>query len=112
MERHSDLQHSKLRNYLIIKYKKKALYKSGMKPLARSLIYDKDWKRSSYACEYYANEMRIEGRKSKYYKTLGFKYDFNFDNDTVQFCSCFPYTYTTLCNWMSSLESPKVFSFR
>ena len=85
-----------------IKYKKRALYKQGMKPLARS-IYDKDWKRSCYNCEYYSNQMRMQARKGKYYKTLSFKYDFNFDNDTVQFSSCFPYSYTTLCNWLNGL---------
>ena len=83
-----------------------------MKPLTRSLVYDKDWKRSSYNCNYYVNEMKIEGRKGKYYKTLTFRYDFNFENDTVQFCPCFPYTYSMLCNWISLQESYKVDYFR
>ena len=79
-----------------------------MKPLARSLVNDKNWKRSFHGIEYFANEMRMEGRKGKYYKTLSFKYDFNFNNDNVQFSSCYPYSYADLCHWLQTLDSPKV----
>ena len=81
-----------------------------MKPLTRSLPFDKNWKRGSYKVEYYINELRMEGRKKKYYKTLSFNYDFIFENDTVQICSAYPYTYDTFFSWMQNLNSPKVTS--
>lgn len=60
--------------------------------------------------EYYINEIRMEGRKKKYYKTLSFSYDFIFENDTVQFCYTYPYTYETFNTWIKGLNSPKVSS--
>ena len=47
-----------------------------MKPLTRSLVHDKHWNRRCYQVEYFLNEIRMEGRKRKYYKTLSFSYDF------------------------------------
>ena len=72
-----------------------------MKPLARSLVYDKDWKRSCHSCNYYANEMRMENRKGKYYKTLTFKYDFNFE--TTLFNSVLVFLIPTPCCVIGSI---------
>lgn len=54
------------------------------------------------------NQIQMEGRKAKYYKTLSFKYDFVFENDTVQFCSIFPYSYDNLNSFVKELDSSKV----
>jgi len=54
----------------------------------------------------------MEGRKAKYYKTLSFKYDFVFDNDTVQFCYAYPYTYDNFNNFIKELDNSKVLSPR
>ncbi len=49
-----------------------------MKPLSKSLVYDKVWKRNTHNVEYYGSEIIMEGRKSKYYKVLSFKYNFSY----------------------------------
>jgi hypothetical protein len=73
-------------------YKKDSLFLHGMKPLVRSLIHDKAWKRGTYNISYESNDILVEGRKVRYYKTLTFKYDFNYENDTTQFAYTYPYT--------------------
>lgn len=75
-----------------MQYKKDSLFKEGMKPVTRS-VHDKNWKRSCHNVEYFISEMHMEGRKSKCYKILSFKYDFIFEGDTVQFAYCLPYSY-------------------
>ena len=91
-----------------MQYKKESLFKEGMKPVSKSLLRDKNWKRSCHKVEYFINDMRMEGRKKKFYKTLSFQFDFNFEEDVVQFCYCYPYCYDTLIQWISTLDSPKV----
>ncbi len=61
-----------------MQYKKESLFKHGMKPLSKSLVYDKVWRRNTHNVEYYGSEIIMEGRKSKYYKVLSFKYNFNY----------------------------------
>lgn len=50
----------------------------------------------------------MEGRKSKCYKILSFKYDFIFEGDTVQFAYCLPYSYEKLNNFLKTINSSKV----
>ena len=92
-QRDSEVQHRQLRKATPMQYKKDSLFKHGMKPLSKSLVFDKNWKRSCHGVEYYPSDIRIEGRKSKYYKVLTFRYSFLFEGDSVQFCSCLPYSY-------------------
>jgi hypothetical protein len=58
--------------------------------------------------EYFASEMRMEGRRAKRYRVLSFKYDFIREEDTVQFCYCLPYPHAALTTFLSTLDSPKV----
>ena len=50
----------------------------------------------------------MQARKAKYYKILSFKYDFNFENDRVQFCSSYPYSTQTLEKFVNGIHSQKV----
>lgn len=43
----------------LIQYKKDSLFKSGMKPLTKSIVYDKSWKRNCHNVEYYTSEIRM-----------------------------------------------------
>lgn len=58
-----------------MQYKNDSLFKTGMKPQSKSLVYDKNWKRSSFNVEYYISDILMEN-SSKYYKILSFKYNF------------------------------------
>jgi len=80
--------------------------------MTKSLVFDKNWKRSCHNIQYFTNQIQMEGRKAKYYKTLSFKYDFVFDNDTVQFCYAYPYTYDNFNNFIKELDNSKVLSPR
>lgn len=78
-----------------------------MKPITKS-SFDKGWKRNCHKVEYFIDQLQMEGRKQKYYKTLSFRYDFLHANDTVQFCPCLPYPYETLAAFVKNLSSSKV----
>ena len=84
------------------------MYNSGMKPITKSLVHDKMWKRSCHGVKYYPSDLRMEGQTRKCYRVLEFKYDFIFPNDSVQFASSLPYTYATLEDFLKSQSSPRV----
>ena len=50
----------------------------------------------------------MEGNKKQCYKILSFKYDFLYENDTVQFSYHMPYTYEMMTNFIKEISSPKV----
>ncbi len=63
-----------------------------MKPLIKSLKYDRFWKRAGYSLNYSTNYIKTESSLKKNYKTLSFTYDFLFEKDEVQFAYSFPYS--------------------
>ena len=48
--------------------------------------------------------MRKDYQYTKYYHTLTFTYEFGYDNDTVFFSYCYPYSYTDLQNDITKIE--------
>ena len=53
------------------------------------------WHRACKDINYFKNQIIKDG-KSKYFYTLTFTYDFKYENDSVFFAYCFPYTFTDL----------------
>lgn len=57
------------------------------------------WHRGCNNISYFANTIRKDAlsvTNNKTYFTLTFSYDFEYDDDTVFFSYCFPYTYSDL----------------
>ncbi|VEV54657.1 zinc-carboxypeptidase, putative [Plasmodium vinckei vinckei] len=93
------------------------LYKEGYSPLVFSECKNKfeniQWERNAYNIKY------IKNNKSRYFNskkncieklsyttyTLEFSYDFMYTCDTVYFSSCYPYTYSYLMEYLSSIKS-------
>ena len=63
------------------------------------------WHRSCYDISYFKNTIRKETNKDKYYYTATFTYDFLFNDDTVFFSYCFPYTYSDMTKDLQVLQS-------
>lgn len=91
-----------------MQYKRESLFGQGLKPLTRSLVWEKGWRRGCHGVEYFAGELRMEGRRAKRYRVLSFKYDFAREEDRVQFCYCPPYPHARLAAFLAALDSPKV----
>jgi len=86
--------------------KNDSLYTKGMKPLAKSLAAGGLWTRSGNCVAYYLNsyERPVSSSKSpRYYYTLTFTYTFEAPNDKVYFAHCYPYTYSDLYDFLSTL---------
>ena len=62
------------------------------------------WHRGCTNISYYANNIKKEPSLTKTYYTLTFTYDFEYDNDTVFFSYCFPYTYTDLMDDLTAID--------
>ena len=43
-----------------------------------------------------------------YFYSLSFTYDFHYDNDTVFFAYCYPYTYSDLTNDLTHIEKDSI----
>lgn len=96
----------------LMKYE--SLYNNGMKPLVYSCNKKKslglDWHRDCSAISYFRNatprKFTLPGSKqSKYYYTLTFTYTFAYQNDTVYFAHCFPYSYTDLTRFLGEISN-------
>ena len=87
-----------------------SLYNEGMKILIYSerMAQENDigWQRGGINIGYYENGIIKESKKkaSSYY-TLTFTYQFPFDQDTVYFAYCYPYSYTELCDDLNKICS-------
>ncbi|CAG9328181.1 unnamed protein product [Blepharisma stoltei] len=86
-----------------------SLYNDGMKPL----VYSKklceltgiDWHRAGENISYYRNNItRNDSAKKECYFSLSFSYEFLYEDDTVFFAHCFPYTYTDLQNFLTKSQ--------
>lgn len=82
-----------------------SLYNEGMKILVYSekmaALKDIGWHRSGTKISYYMNGIRKDEKKSangifRSYYTHTFTYNFEYENDTVYFAYCYPYTFTDL----------------
>lgn len=79
--------------------KKDSLFNYGMKVLMYSNKKYKDmnvgWFRDGVDINYYPNNIVRTAKGDSFY-TLTFTYDFPYDNDSVLFAYCFPYTYSEM----------------
>ena len=64
------------------------------------------WHRACTDINYFKNNIR-KGETKRFYYTLTFTYDFEYDNDTVFFAYCFPYSYKDLKKDISEIERVK-----
>lgn len=85
-----------------------SLYNHGMQPCVFSRkqhdARGRGWHRDGHGICYYKNDTRVmEMRGERYYYTLTFSWTAEYDHDTVLFAHCFPYTYTDLQNYITSL---------
>ena len=86
-----------------------SLYNYGMKVLwlshQKKANEGVDWYRDGQNILYYKNWFRREGKfgMEKSYYTLTFTYTFPYDQDTVYFWYSLPYTYTDLCDDLTSV---------
>ena len=75
-----------------------SLYSHGMKVLSYSIknsdLNNVGWRRVGKNISYVQNNYKRKGSGSYY--TLSFTVTFDFDDDSVYFAHCFPYTYTDL----------------
>jgi hypothetical protein len=62
------------------------------------------WHRACTDISYFKNQVRKDFQFTRYYNTLTFTYEFEYDNDTVFFAYCFPYSYTDLQNDIERIE--------
>lgn len=93
------------------------LYKEGYSPLVfsecKNIFENIQWERNAYNIKY------IKNNKSRYFNTkkncieklsyttytLEFSYDFMYTCDTVYFSSCYPYTYSYLMEYLTSIKN-------
>jgi len=54
------------------------------------------WHRGCSDIKYFKNQVRKDLVHQKFYHTLTFTHEFEFDEDTVFFAYCYPYSYTDL----------------
>jgi len=85
--------------------KTKSLYREGMTPVVRSTSRPK-WQRMPAKAVYY-----YKSPKNPAMYTLSFVFLFDNDQDTYYFAYCFPYTYTTLQQYLFQLEQRKMSYF-
>lgn len=71
-----------------------------------STLGGKEWKRKGQNIFYHKNAIRREGQ-NKCYCTLSFSYNFDKENDTVDFAHAVPYTYSRMLQLIKKVESSK-----
>ena len=91
-----------------------SLYNEGMKILVYSERHaaqkDIGWHRAGTKIHYYQNGIRKDEKKSstsvfKSYYTHTFTYNFEYEDDTVYFAYCYPYTYSDLQDDINAIMS-------
>lgn len=101
-------------NFKIVNFvKENSLYSEGMKPLVRSkrreISGGETWVREGTNISYVrSTEIRKkvgESGEVQYFYVLSFTYEFEFWYDTVYFAYSYPYTYSDLVRYLSSLSS-------
>lgn len=96
--------------FTIINFTKPAsLYNRGMRPLFYSEKEAKTnnigWRRIGEQIKYYRNNPGQDGR---HYFSLTWTFQFPHSNDTCYFAHCYPYTYTNLQEYLSSINNDPV----
>ncbi|XP_054843726.1 cytosolic carboxypeptidase 3 [Eublepharis macularius] len=86
-----------------------SLYNRGMRPLlyseAEAKIHKVGWQRTGDAIKYYKNNLSQDGRQ---YFSLTWTFQFPHDRDTCYFAHCYPYTYSNLQDYLSTIaRDPK-----
>ena len=90
--------------------KLETLFNKGLKVLCFS-NHMKKWTRRTKNNYYFVNGMTIEEKKL-YTLTFGYDIDYNFNEETLYFSYCFPYTYTNLQNYLSFILNNPIYSQR
>ncbi|CAM1319123.1 AGBL2 (predicted) [Pycnogonum litorale] len=94
-------------------HKSSSLYSMGMRPLFYSVknatLNNVGWIRVGYDISYCKNENCSEDANSSGLPTytMSFSFDFPYDDDTVYFAHCYPYTYTDLQNYLRDMHNDK-----
>ncbi|XP_058580189.1 cytosolic carboxypeptidase 3 isoform X8 [Neofelis nebulosa] len=96
--------------FTIINFTKAAsLYNRGMRPLFYSekeaKAHNIGWQRIGDQIKYYRNNQGQEGR---HYFSLTWTFQFPHNKDTCYFAHCYPYTYTNLQEYLSSINNDSV----
>ncbi|XP_045351691.1 cytosolic carboxypeptidase 3 isoform X3 [Leopardus geoffroyi] len=96
--------------FTIINFTKPAsLYSRGMRPLFYSekeaKAHNIGWQRIGDQIKYYRNNQGQEGR---HYFSLTWTFQFPHNKDTCYFAHCYPYTYTNLQEYLSSINNDSV----
>ncbi|XP_036184508.1 cytosolic carboxypeptidase 3 isoform X1 [Myotis myotis] len=96
--------------FTIINFTKPAsLYNRGMRPLFYSekeaKTHNIGWQRIGEQIKYYRNNPGQDGR---HYFSLTWTFQFPHSNDTCYFAHCYPYTYTNLQEYLSSINNDPV----
>ncbi|XP_054582432.1 cytosolic carboxypeptidase 3 isoform X3 [Eptesicus fuscus] len=96
--------------FTIINFTKPAsLYNRGMRPLFYSekeaKTHNIGWRRIGEQIKYYRNNPGQDGR---HYFSLTWTFQFPHSNDTCYFAHCYPYTYTNLQEYLSSINNDPV----
>uniref|UniRef100_A0A9L0JKV8 AGBL carboxypeptidase 3 n=1 Tax=Equus asinus TaxID=9793 RepID=A0A9L0JKV8_EQUAS len=96
--------------FTIINFTKPAsLYNRGMRPLFYSEKEAKShnigWKRIGDQIKYYRNN---QGQDGRHYFSLTWTFQFPHNKDTCYFAHCYPYTYTNLQEYLSSINNDPV----
>lgn len=86
-----------------------SLYNRGMRPLFYSekeaKSHNVGWQRIGDQIKYYRNNPGQDGR---HYFSLTWTFQFPHNNDTCYFAHCYPYTYTNLQEYLSSINNDPV----
>jgi hypothetical protein len=77
------------------------LFSKGLKVLCFSSV-KKIWNRHTRLNYYFSNGLNVEEKKL-YNLTFTYDLNYNFTEENLYFAYCFPYTYTNLQNYLSSL---------
>nr|XP_035956331.1 cytosolic carboxypeptidase 3 isoform X2 [Halichoerus grypus] len=96
--------------FTIINFTKPAsLYNRGMRPLFYSekeaKAHNIGWQRIGDQIKYYRNNQGQEGR---HYFSLTWTFQFPHNKDTCYFAHCYPYTYTNLQEYLSTINHDSV----
>ncbi|XP_010082759.1 PREDICTED: cytosolic carboxypeptidase 3, partial [Pterocles gutturalis] len=89
--------------------KRNSLYKRGLRPLLYSEADAKKhkvgWRRTGNEIKYYKNNAGQDGRQ---YFSLTWTFQFPHDRDTCYFAHCYPYTYSTLQEYLMAISRDPV----
>ncbi|KAK2494264.1 hypothetical protein MC885_014508, partial [Smutsia gigantea] len=96
--------------FTIVNFTKPAsLYNRGMRPLFYSekeaKAHNIGWQRIGDQIKYYRNNLEQDGH---HYFSLTWMFQFPHNKDTCYFAHCYPYTYTNLQKYLSSINNDSV----